>query len=78
MFSGFNSTDAWTDDKEAGFKEALLASLPLVDSVDDINITGVTLEKNERRTRHLNTVYLTVAYTLLVNPSLFLYVEKCV
>jgi hypothetical protein len=49
---------------ETGFKQALLASIPSVDSLEDINITGVSLTKNSRR--HLNTAYLTVHYTLLV------------
>jgi hypothetical protein len=42
VFSGLNSTDAWSDSLETGFKEALVASIPLIDSVDDVTITNQT------------------------------------
>jgi hypothetical protein len=64
VFSGLNSTDAWSDSLETGFKEALVASIPLIDSVDDVTITNVTSHKGNRR--KLLTTYLTIAYTISV------------
>jgi hypothetical protein len=71
VFDGLNSTDAWTPDLETGFKEALLASLPLVDSVDDINVTKVSLfsDSDRRHRRHLTASQLIVAYTLLITDG---------
>eukprot|EP00615_Pteridomonas_danica_P014984 CAMPEP_0114405806 /NCGR_PEP_ID=MMETSP0102-20121206/20654_1 /TAXON_ID=38822 ORGANISM="Pteridomonas danica, Strain PT" /NCGR_SAMPLE_ID=MMETSP0102 /ASSEMBLY_ACC=CAM_ASM_000212 /LENGTH=266 /DNA_ID=CAMNT_0001571329 /DNA_START=471 /DNA_END=1268 /DNA_ORIENTATION=+ len=75
-----NDDSGWTDDQEIGFKNALVASIPLLTSISDVNVTSVTLSNdgsrrhlqshlNHLRRRNILGLTLIIEYTILITAA---------